>query len=224
MSIDPELLRSGLIYFLVLIASLAIHEWAHAFSADRLGDPTPDSEGRVTLNPLPHLDPIGSFLIPLFNILFLLPATGGSVFLPGWGRPVRINPSYFRHKVRDDLIVTLAGPGSNIALALVTAVLGGLLVRFIPGSEPFAEVVVVVISVNVGLAVFNLMPIPPLDGGRVMRHVVGMSEETFLRWSLYGGLLLLLLINLQPFRILLGTLHASVLTPIFLLFRAIAIG
>ena len=164
--LDPETLRRGLILYIVLIASLCIHEWAHAITAHKLGDPTPDSEGRVTLNPVAHMDLLGSVIFPLIGIFVL---SGGIIF--GWGKPVRINPSNFAHRKRDEILTTLAGPASNIALAFLGAVVGGLIYKFEPRTT---ELFVQLIGINVLLAVFNMIPLPPLDGGQIMRHAVGM--------------------------------------------------
>jgi len=121
MSLDPVTLRNGAILFLVLLASLCIHEWAHAFTADKLGDGTPRRDGRVTLNPAAHIDLLGTIILPLLCI-FVIP---GGFFL-AWGRPVMTNPSNYRHRRRDDVFVTAAGPGANLGLALLAAVVGAV--------------------------------------------------------------------------------------------------
>jgi Zn-dependent protease len=192
-----SLIRDGGILFILLLASLTIHEWAHAWAADRLGDPTPDSEGRVTLNPTSHLDLLGSLVIPALNIFVLQ----GTFSLIGWGKPVRVNPSYFRNRVRDHILVVLAGPGSNLAVALLAAIA----LRFGAHLPPAAvELLVSLLQVNVALAAFNLLPIPPLDGGWILKYAVGMSEETFARIGFYMSFGMLLLINLPQFRQILG--------------------
>ena len=212
--IDPETLRSGLIFYIVLIASLSIHEWAHAITAHLLGDDTPEHDGRVTLNPIAHMDLLGSVIFPLLCI-FVLP--GGLLF--GWGKPVMINVSNFKNRKRDEILTTLAGPGSNLALALVAAVVGGLLFRVEPRT---AELFVKLISINVLLAVFNMIPLPPLDGGRVMRHIAGMTEETFINLSRWSFLIILIAINIPAFRMVLGAVMGIVAAPFLLIFRLIA--
>lgn len=207
-------LREGLMFYIVLVVSLSIHEWAHAFTADRLGDNTPRQDGRVTLNPAAHMDLFGSVIFPLVCI-FLFP--GGLLF--GWGKPVMINPSNFANRKRDEVLTTLAGPMSNLALALLTAVVGGLLYRF---DERTLELFRVMLTMNVALAVFNLIPLPPLDGGNLMRHVVGMSEETYLNIGRWSFLVLLIAINLPPVRALLGMVMGVVSWPFVVLFQAIA--
>ena len=212
--IDPETLRRGLIFYLVLIASLCIHEWAHAITAHKLGDDTPDREGRVSLNPIVHMDLFGSVIFPLLCI-FVFP--GGLLF--GWGKPVNIDISNFQHRRRDEILTTLAGPGSNLALALVAAIVGGVLFRFEPRT---AELFVQLIGINVLLAVFNLIPLPPLDGGRVMRHIAGMTEETFHNIARWSFLIILIAINIPAFRLVLGAVMGLVAAPYLFLYRLIA--
>ncbi|MCC6415256.1 MAG: site-2 protease family protein [Opitutaceae bacterium] len=214
--LDPEALRKGLIFYIVLIVSLCIHEWAHAWTADKLGDDTPRGEGRVTLNPVAHMDLLGSVVFPLMCI-FLFP--GGILF--GWGKPVRINPTNFprEKRTRSELLTTLAGPGSNIALAILAAVVGGLLFKLEPRT---AELFVQLIGINVLLAVFNLIPLPPLDGGQVLRHAIGMTEETFYNISRWSFLIIIIAINIPGFRVLLGTVMGIVSWPMMLLYEKLA--
>lgn len=194
--IGPAELRQGLILYIVLVASLSIHEWAHAFTADRLGDDTPRLQGRVTLNPIVHMDLLGTVIFPLVCIFIL----GGSFFF-GWGKPVMVNHANFTHKKRDDILATLAGPFSNLVLALLASIVGGLVYKTDPNT---AELFMLIIALNVALAVFNMIPLPPLDGSRVMRHLVGMSEETFFNLSRWSFLILMIGINLPPVRAALG--------------------
>lgn len=150
---------------IVLIFSVVIHEVSHGLVAERLGDPTARRLGRLTLNPLRHLDPFGSVILPL--LLSLLP--GGVIF--GWAKPVPYDPRNLKHPVRDAAIIAAAGPLSNFALALIF----GLLFRFFaPGAESsplgalFPALLARVVVVNVWLGIFNLVPIPPLDGSKVL--------------------------------------------------------
>ena len=201
---DPdtvEILRQGLIVYLILASSIAIHEWAHAIAADRLGDDLPRLQGRVTLNPLAHLDPIGTGLIPLFNIFSPL-VSGQGFFMLGWGKPVQVDINHFRRRPGQHMIVVAAGPFSNAIIALGAAFLGGILTRVGININPL---VYSIITINCALIVFNLIPIPPLDGSHFLRYLTGMSEESFYRLSMYGLIIMLVLINLSPFRILIGT-------------------
>lgn len=178
---------------LILMASASVHEWAHAWTAEKLGDPTARSMGRVTLNPIPHIDPIGTIILPLFFLLF----SGGSAFF-AWAKPVPVNPRNFRKPVRDDILVSMAGPASNLAIALLVAVIFGIVGRF-TGLETIAPLAGQIILINSLLMVFNLIPIPPLDGSHVLRHLIGMSEMAFIRFSQYGFFILIGLLLLTPF-------------------------
>ncbi len=184
-------IREGLIYYFILVASLSVHEWAHAISADKLGDDTPRNQGRLTLNPISHIDPIGTVFIPLF-MLFM----PGGFSLIGWGKPVQVDMRNFKQKVRDDIIVSMAGPFSNLMICLGIAIVGGVIVRFVPQAAPLIGKVIVV---NALLIVFNMIPIPPLDGSHVMRHIVKMNDETYAQFSSYGFIILIVLINLPFF-------------------------
>ena len=122
--LDAEAIRQGLILFLFLVLSLSVHEWAHAWTALKVGDDTALRQGRVTFNPMAHIDPIGTVLLPL--MMFFLSAAGSNIGMIGWAKPVPVDPRNFKHPVRDDLLVTLAGPFSNLVLCLLAAVIGGV--------------------------------------------------------------------------------------------------
>lgn len=139
----------------ILIAS-TVHEYAHGWAAYKLGDPTAKAAGRLTLNPLKHIDPIGALCMILFRF--------------GWSKPVPINEYNFERREVDTALTALAGPVSNILLALLTA-----LVNFIFKPDPssiFAVILIVFASINISLAVFNLIPIPPLDGHKIVRALL----------------------------------------------------
>ena len=189
MELDPAFVRDGLITFILLVASIAFHEWGHAIVADLLGDDTPRAEGRVTLNPLSHLDMVGTVFIPLVNIFVF----GGALPFIGWGKPVITNPSNYKNRCRDDILISCAGPAANLLFALVAIVVGS----FVVVAQPrFGELAKGLVVMNVGLAVFNLLPIPPLDGASILRRVVGMSEETYFSISRWSGLIMLVVINI----------------------------
>jgi Zn-dependent protease len=159
----------------VLVAA-TFHEFAHAFVADRLGDPTPRTLGRLSLNPLVHLDLLGTLFFVVFGF--------------GWARPVPVNPRHFADPRRGMLQVALAGPLANITLAFVVGAL--LKVPDLPGGPLAVEVLSALIWINVILALFNLIPIPPLDGSRILESLlVGRQALTYSKLQPYGTLLLL---------------------------------
>jgi Zn-dependent protease len=158
-----EALPVYLAVFAILLASLSIHEAAHAFAADRLGDPTARLLGRLTINPIAHIDPIGTLLLPGIAI-----ATGLPII--GWAKPVPVNLHHLRHPRRDFMYIAAAGPASNLLQALVLAGAAWLLFPGGMAGEPGLAPALLVLGVriNVLLAVFNLIPVPPLDGGNVI--------------------------------------------------------
>jgi Zn-dependent protease len=178
------------IAFIVLLFSLTVHESAHAWTADRLGDPTARLLGRVSLNPIVHADPIGTVLFPLLAII-------GGVPLIGWAKPVPVNVRRLRRQRRDYVLVAAAGPVSNLLLAVAAAlVLGVLPISPVtlgqPNvSAPVASLLSRAIRINVLLAVFNMIPIPPLDGGNVLGGLLPQRlAVTFDRIRPYGFILL----------------------------------
>ena len=162
----------------ILLFSVIIHEIAHGVMALRLGDPTARSMGRLTLNPISHIDPVGSILVPLFSLL-----VAGRVFI-AWAKPVPVNPLNFSNYKRDDILVAVVGPLSNIALAFactVAVILVGLVGAPVAGLPfpMFAEGVAFLLKMfyggvylNIVLAVFNLIPVPPLDGSHVVASLL----------------------------------------------------
>ncbi len=146
---------------IILIMSVVIHEVSHGYAALALGDPTAKYQGRLTLNPISHLDPIGSFLVPLIGYF-----AGG--FIIGWAKPVPFNPYNLRNQRWGEAIVAIAGPLSNISLAVIF----GVIIRFASGygisNQSFLSLAGYVVLINITLAIFNLIPIPPLDGSKIL--------------------------------------------------------
>ena len=187
------------ISFIVLLFSLTVHEMAHAWTADRFGDPTARLLGRVSLNPIVHADPIGTVVFPLLSL-----ATGA--MLIGWAKPVPVNLRLLRHPRRDYMLVAAAGPISNLLLALFAA----LLLAIVPVSPqlvgesnvsvPVVKLLVGLVNLNVLLAVFNLLPIPPLDGSNVLAGLLPPNlAAVFNQLRPYGFVLLYALILTPAF-------------------------
>jgi Zn-dependent protease len=169
--LDTDFFARIFIEFIVLLFSLTVHECAHAWTADRLGDPTARLLGRVSLNPVVHADLIGTVLFPLVAMVANAP-------LLGWAKPVPVNIRRLRHERRDYVLVAAAGPASNVVLAIGAAIALALLpVSPVTLGEPNISVPVATLlaralQLNVLLAVFNMIPIPPLDGGNVLRGLL----------------------------------------------------
>lgn len=182
--------------FVILISSIIFHEVAHGFIADRLGDPTARLSGRLTLNPLPHIDPLMSIALPLFLLL-----TGSPVIF-GAAKPVPIDPFNFREKRKDMGLVALAGPAANFSLAILAALLAKILI-FV--SIPFSlkilifNILQLAAFYNVLLAAFNLLPIPPLDGSRILAATLPKNKAEFLDFLEPYGLFILFFLLLFPF-------------------------
>jgi Zn-dependent protease len=191
---SQDVILEKVLLFFILVISISIHEWAHAFCADKLGDPLPRKEGRVTLDPMVHIDLLGTIIIPLI-VIFLSP---GFAIL-GWGKPVRVSLPNHKTRSRDDILITLAGPFSNFCLAFF-AILGfGVLAQFLHLSDSLLHLLSIIVNLNCLLFLFNLLPIPPLDGSHLLKRAVGMSDSTFIKFSRYGFFLLLVLINVEAF-------------------------
>jgi len=210
---------------IVFLFAISVHESAHAWMANRCGDPTARLLGRITLNPLKHIDPVGTVLLPLLGIL-----TGLPVF--GWAKPTPVNPLNFKNHVRDDILTSVVGPISNfiiasgavliLAVIALTSAAGGEAVRALAGRQPVnAESLLTPIAllfyqamfINVVLGVFNLIPIPPLDGSHVLRHFLPEPIR-----NIYDTLGILGLIALVMFG---GKIIWGLVTPVVGLFNAV---
>jgi Zn-dependent protease len=207
------MLNSTLIIIAAFLFSLSIHEMAHAYMADRLGDPSARIQGRVTLNPLAHLDPIGT-LLPLF-LLFT-----GSPIIFGWGKPVPFDPFNLRNPRRDAALISFAGPAANLLLATLLAIIIRLSHLTVGSTGFIVEMYLTpIIILNITWALFNLIPIHPLDGGKV---IIGLlPRDLAYKWDEilkeYGLILLLFLIF--PF---FGTSPViRILSPLVKLFLAV---
>jgi Zn-dependent protease len=188
-----DLRRAG-IFVICMILAIAVHEFSHAFAAHRLGDPLPEGQGRLTLNPVAHMDPLGTLLLPLGLAIF----SPGLLF--GWGRPVQTEPRNYTRKVtmRGGMaIVSIAGPLSNLVLAALTLVLVFALSRggVLTGPLTLDHPLLVFYFLNIVLFVFNLLPIHPLDGGKVLAWFLGPKYQHVDDFLMkYGGIILLVLV------------------------------
>ncbi|MBW1903287.1 MAG: site-2 protease family protein [Deltaproteobacteria bacterium] len=167
----------------VLLFAITIHEYAHGKAALRLGDPTAKNMGRLSLNPLPHIDPFGAICLFLFNF--------------GWAKPVPVNPRYFKNIRRDIIIMALAGPLANIMVAF----LSGILIRYVLFPwDIYCMGLIYMLFMNIGLGLFNLLPLPPLDGSHVMENVLSpAAAQKYRDFGRYGPFLLIGIIFLDNF-------------------------
>ncbi len=201
------------IQFAVVMFAISVHEAAHAWTADRFGDPTARLQGRVTLNPVPHIDLIGTIIFPL-----LLVFMGQPVF--GWAKPVMVNPYNLRHPRRDHMYIAAAGPVSNLAVAISSTVLFLILKKtgLYPANGGVIDIVAVIlfylIVINVFLALFNLIPVPPLDGSGILEGLLyGEALRIYLSIKPYGFIILIGVIYLGIFN--------YIASPVFRLIRAV---
>lgn len=154
---------SSIIYVVILIGSVVLHELAHAWTAYKLGDPTAWLEGRITLNPLAHLDTIGSVVLPLLLVLT------GSPFIIGWAKPVPFNPHHFSNPRWGGALVAVMGPVTNLLIAAIAA---GIVILIGPVASVVSAIMHAIILTNIALAVFNLIPVPPLDGHHILFAII----------------------------------------------------
>jgi Zn-dependent protease len=191
LSMDNGELIHGLLLFVAFVAFVALHEFAHAWTAVRCGDDTPRLQGRLTLDPLAHIDWIGTIALPL--LVTVLSATGGHSMLFGWGRPVQVNLDNFRHRRRDDILVSGAGPAMNLLIVFV--LFGMMKVVEWAGGGVHLNSILNMARLSLFLCFFNLLPIPPLDGGHIMRNLAGISDEAYQVMSRYSFMFLLLVMR-----------------------------
>jgi Zn-dependent protease len=199
MDLSPDQILQGLITAIVLVFSVVVHENAHGIAAERFGDTTARDMGRITMNPLPHVDPIGTVLMPLLAIFTRVP-------LLAWAKPVPVNPANFRNPIVHDSYVAAAGPLSNFALALGGTALYtvvGLVFKHVPAlgenggnSFLFFQLLCLnLIQINIVLGMFNLLPVPPLDGHWILfRFLPSRWGEVLASLRPYGFMILLVLV------------------------------
>ena len=211
---NHELILKVIVWVVPIVFSIVLHEVAHGWMAYRLGDPTAKNLGRLTLNPLPHIDMMGTLVLPLLMLIL-----GGPVF--GWAKPVPFNPNNFHRHIdvrKGTMWVALAGPGSNLLLAFIFSFILVLVTKFVPPSfavlyAPLRLLAQAVIYLNLFLAFLNLIPIPPLDGSKVvMRFLPAKYYHSYLMLERYGFLILVILL-------VSGVLSQLILGPVDFFYR-----
>jgi Zn-dependent protease len=201
MDISTDQVRVALLSLIAFVVAVSVHEFGHAFVADRLGDRIPRLQGRLTLSPLAHIDPIGTILLPLVGAL----APG---FIPlAWGKPVQTNPlNYTRRLSRrtGHMLVALAGPVMNLILAVLASVVFIVMAKIGVLTRPIARAIVdYFLTVNITLMFFNLIPVPPLDGGTVLAGILPEPFQPLIHFlERYGILVLFILIFTKAMRVL----------------------
>lgn len=201
-AITPSAIYDGLLSYVCLIIVLTFHEYAHAWTASKCGDDTARLLGRVSLNPVVHMEVVGTVVLPLLMIFLSAANSQLANFIIGWGKPVPVNPYKLRRRRTDDTLVALAGPAMNLLLAFAAVVLARGFTAL--GVEGGVEVAIRLTIISLVLCFFNLLPIPPLDGSHVLKNLIGMSDATYLRLGQFGFILVILVLQVPPVRWLLG--------------------
>jgi Zn-dependent protease len=211
---DSNHIVNGLIFYLGLVVLLTFHEFAHAWAAWKCGDDTARLQGRLSLNPIVHIDPIGTVLLPLFMIFGPAQFTR---FALGYAKPVPFNPAFLNNRWRDEMLIAMAGPAMNIILAVV--LVGFARVAVIFNSEAAVELFLQMAQLSLLLCFFNLIPIPPLDGSHVLRNLTNMSYETYFNLSRFGFIAIILILQIPPVRQILGVLVGGTLDALIFCFH-----
>ena len=196
MNID---IADGLLQYLMLVVLLTFHEFAHAWTSLKCGDDTARLQGRISLNPIDHIDPIGTVVLPL--IMIFMPGAGR--FLIGWAKPVPFNPHNLNFRWRDEMLIAMAGPAMNLVLGVLLVAVVKVMQMLHYGGV--AELFWQAAGLSLLLCFFNLIPVPPLDGSHVLRNLTGMSDEVYANFSRVGFIVVIVLLQVPPVRMLLAT-------------------
>ena len=205
---DAAQLANIVAIWMCLVVLLSFHEYAHAWMAHKCGDDTARMMGRMTINPIVHIDPIGTVFLPLM----MLSLNPGFVLF-GWAKPVPVNPANLTNRKRDDILISMAGPAMNLILAILILVILRLAIEMPEGISQSAIVAKLptIAFISMFLCLFNLIPVPPLDGSHVMRHVVGMTEETYRNIARFGFIIVLVVINIPGVLYQIATINEGIM-------------
>ncbi len=204
-------MQDVVIQIVALLLAITVHETAHAWTAYRLGDPTARLQGRLSFSPLAHIDLFGTIIFPLLLILMK------SSFLIGWAKPVPINPSYFKNPRKGAALVSLSGPASNLLTAFVAAIVLRLGISFFrtpgPIATPLGALLLASVVINTVLAVFNLIPIPPLDGGHFLEGVLPVrAAYSFRKIEPFGMVIIFILLYFGVLHVILRPIQMFLLS------------
>ena len=187
---NQQTIFNVLVMYLCFIPLLTFHEFGHAWMAWKCGDDTARRQGRVSLNPIVHMEWIGTVVLPLLGLFLGAAGNGLASFVIGWGKPVPVNLSNLRRPRIDDTLIALAGPAMNILLAVAGVAL--IKVLRLSGVQEGEDLLVRAIYLSLGLCFFNLLPIPPLDGSHVLKNLIGMSYETYWKLCRFGFIMVII--------------------------------
>lgn len=191
---NSEAIINGLLGYVCLLILLTFHEFAHAWTSWKCGDDTAHSLGRVSLNPIVHMDLVGTVILPLLIVFLNAADSRLAGFIIGWGKPVPVNPNNLRHRRSQDTLIALAGPAMNVVLAgAAVALARGFQLSGLPSFVAVAHMLAVI---SLLLCFFNLLPVPPLDGSHLLKNVTGMSDHLYLAIARFGILFIILLLQI----------------------------
>jgi Zn-dependent protease len=220
-----DFLSKLVIYMVVWLFAVSAHEAAHAWMSLKFGDDTAERLGRVTLNPIPHIDPLGTFILPIVAFVASYSPTAAGFPLIMWGKPTPVNPLKWRNKNVANFMVSLAGIATNLLIAITVSIILKALIAFQVFNAdniqsgiaaPVFTLLMSMIFLNVGLAVFNLIPLPPLDGGKALQSVLPSNYDAIFEFlEAYGILILFLLMWMGVIGMVVGPLNRLILSLLF---------
>ena len=217
MDLLSQIREGGILYILLLIA-ITMHEYGHALFADKLGDPLPRAEGRVTINPMAHTDTMGTVILPILTIALSMGSGFPMVF--GWGKPVNVMLADPKTRAKIDILSTMGGVSMNLVIALISAIL--LAIFEILAMPNFSQIALTSIYLNSVLFVINMIPVPPLDGSVFLKYFSKISAETYYTIARWGIVILIALINI-PFTSRIIMMLVKFLATIFFLIAELII-